>query len=81
MGSGALGPKHGGVGYSGAWVVESAVWGRVLWARGPWSRVLGGLGVVRQRGHGSLRRVLWAGDSGAREVDKGVPWEQVAWLF
>lgn len=81
LGSGALGPKHGGVGYSGAWVVESAVWGRVLWARGPWSRVLGGLGVVRQGGHGSLRRVLWAGDSGAREVDKGVPWEQVAWLF
>ena len=76
LGSEALGPKHRGVGYSGAWVVESAVWGRVLWARGPWSRVLGGLGVVRQGGRGSLRRVLWA-----REVDKGVPGEQVTWLF
>lgn len=84
LGSGALGPRHRGVGYSGAWVVESGVWGpwgRVLWARGPWSRVLGGRGVVRKRGRGSLHRVLWAGDSGAREVDRGVPREPVAWLF
>lgn len=55
--------------------------GRVLWARGLWSRVLGGRGVVRQGARGSLHRVLWAADSGAREVDRGVPREPVAWLF
>ena len=38
LGSGVLGPRHCGVGYSGAWAVGL----RVL---GPWGRVFGGRGV------------------------------------
>ena len=71
-------------------------WGRVFGGRGVGCSGLGdrgveclgaggrevvGSGVVSQGGRGSLHRVFWAGDSGAREVDRGVPWEQVAWLF